>query len=220
MKTTTLLTLCTVTLFGLTAGCSTETATAEGSTVDDLTSGGSNASITEADIYEAETLKSMFVPNPALGAGATAKVIDSSEFDGTRSSTVLVKDGDGRLFRVYNVDSAPTQAEQTHGSAPSFADSRYFLLLNAAGVKWATETFPTVPSTRHAQILESMASPHFADDVTNLGTTAAGATLLHFNASLFVVAEGGMENRCASESSNCSSLWQRVNNAVDPFDAR
>jgi len=215
MKTTTLLTLCTMTLFGLTAGCSTETATAEGSTIDDLTSG-----VSSADIAEAETLKSFFVENPALGAGASAKVIESSEFDGTRSSTVLVKDEDGRLFYVYNVDSAPTQAEGTHGSAPNFADSRHFLLLNAAGVKWATETLPTVPSTRHAQVLETMASPDFSDDVSNLGTTASGATQIHFNGMLFVVAKGGMDSRCASESTNCSSLWQRVNNGFDPFDAR
>lgn len=218
MKLVSLASLTSLVLLGV-AGCAGETSSPEASSTQDMTTG-----ISASDIDAAAKLAdvSLWTPDPKLSADAVAQEVSSGEFDGTRSVTTLVKDSDGRLFYVYEVKSAsdPT-ARPTHGAPPNFADTRYFLLLNSEGVKWATASYDTVGSQRHAQILTTREDPNFPNDVTDIGNTPAGQTILHFNSALFLVAPGGLDNRCKSESEDCSSLWQRVKASpgADPFDA-
>lgn len=180
------------------------------------------ASISDADVAEAKLLEAFYVADPKLSPGAVSKVLRTDEFDGSSSSYSLVKDTDGRLFEVVQTGSDPSQSslDGHHGAPPAFADTRYFLLLNPKGIEWAMATFPTAPSTRHGQILGMRDNPDFPDAVKVLGVTPSNATIVYFNAALFLVAPAGLEERCKSNTNDCSSAWQRLVNAPDNFDAR
>jgi len=189
-----------------------------------VTGGGK---VSASDLAEARSLDNLklYVEAPKLSADAESVVIDDGAFDGTRNTTYIVKDSDGRLFwtSMITSDSGGTSRMGQHGAAPPFQETRYFLLMNQKGIDWAIGAFKHVPSTRHSQILFYKTSRDFPNDVKELGTrTIDGVkrTVVHFNSSLFLVSDAGFKDECKTEGVRaCQEAWLRVDNAEDPFDA-
>ncbi len=192
------------------------------------------AQISAADLQTAKDRRELgvFLPDPKLGAGARAVEIARSEFDGTVSTTHLVKDVDGRLFLLEGVDSDPSRSALNgrHGAPPRFRDARYFLLLDQRGIDWALANLPKVPSTRHGQILWYTNNPDFPNTVKNLGKTPEGDDLVYFTSSLYVVKPSGFRAECKTDENGaisrtarvpaCEQAWLRLANFPDPFDAK
>jgi len=215
---------------GTLTGCGSA---AEGDSSTDVGALGQNQgenriAVGDADLAEVKRLADvkMYVQNPKLSDRADSVITEDSAFDGTRSITYVVKDADGRLFEVSTVVSDSREGSRVgrHGAPPSFGDTRYFMIMNDKGVDWAIKNFGRKPSTRHAQILEHKNDPSFADSVRDLGQRTIDGkshTVIHFNSSLFLVADGGFDDACKSEGvKRCADAWQRIDNGEDPFDAR
>lgn len=147
--------------------------------------------ITAADTQAARTLEAkgtlLFFDNPRLGARPATQDLDQGCFDGNGLVTSLVKTLDGRLFINYRTESCASDNPSGAFGPTAFNDSRFFLILNDAGVRWAIKPGVATRTPAAAERVRFIQSLAGTNAVQTLLSTAGKQYVLFNSSELYEV---------------------------------